>query len=187
MIAILFARQDSHYKTIPGLDVYDIDRDARTWTGGCPVVAHPPCRAWGRLRAFARPRCDEKDLARWAISQVRLWGGVLEHPAGSGLWVDQHLPRPGELWDEFGGFSIEVQQWWWGHRAEKKTWLYICGTKNLPEIPQPVGGPTHVIANASRKRLGDPGYRPWCTKREREATPPAFAAWLVETARRCRR
>ena len=44
-VAVLFARADSIYKTLPGCDVYDIKRDARTWPGGCPVVAHPPCRA----------------------------------------------------------------------------------------------------------------------------------------------
>lgn len=43
-VAVLFARQDSHYKSIAGVDVWDIDRDARKWPGGMPVVAHPPCR-----------------------------------------------------------------------------------------------------------------------------------------------
>ena len=49
-VAAMFVRADSVYKTIPGVDCWDIDRDARLWPGGCPVVAHPPCRAWGRLR-----------------------------------------------------------------------------------------------------------------------------------------
>lgn len=75
MIAVLFARADSVYKTIPGCDVYDIDRDARKWQGGCQVVAHPPCRAWGRLRTFANPRKGERLLATWAVRQVRKWGG----------------------------------------------------------------------------------------------------------------
>ena len=46
-VAILFARSDSYYKTLPECDVWDIERDARKWPGGAPVVAHPPCRAWG--------------------------------------------------------------------------------------------------------------------------------------------
>jgi len=52
MISVLFARSDSNYKTLPGVDVWDAERDARTWPGGNPVVAHPPGRALGRLRHF---------------------------------------------------------------------------------------------------------------------------------------
>ena len=63
MIAVLFARQDSRYKQLHGFDVYDIDRDARTYNKNYPVIAHPPCRAWGRLSHMANPRHDEKDLS----------------------------------------------------------------------------------------------------------------------------
>jgi hypothetical protein len=49
-VAVLFARADSNYKSLPGTDVYDIERDARTYDGPHPVVAHPLYRAWGRLR-----------------------------------------------------------------------------------------------------------------------------------------
>jgi len=118
-IAVLFARKDSVYKTLPGCDVWDIERDARNWPGGSPIVAHPPCRAWGRLRTFAKPRPDEKDLARWAVDRIREWGGVLEHPESSTLWADKELPRPG-LRDEFDGWTFPVHQWWWGHRAKLK-------------------------------------------------------------------
>ena len=62
-VTILFARADSNYKTLQDCDVFDSRRDARRWPGGCPVVAHPPYRAWGRLRHFARPRPGEKELA----------------------------------------------------------------------------------------------------------------------------
>ena len=79
-IAILFARSDSIYHQLDA-DVWDEDRDARQFPGGVQVVAHPPCRAWGRLRRFAKPAPHEKDLARFAVAQVRRWGGVLEHPA----------------------------------------------------------------------------------------------------------
>ena len=94
-VAVLFARADSCYKALPGCDVWDAERDARRWPGGCPVVAHPPCRAWGRLRHFAKPRPDEKALALWAVEQVRKFGGVLEHPASSTLWPAAGLPAPG--------------------------------------------------------------------------------------------
>lgn len=125
-VAVLFARADSNYKALPETDVWDAERDARKWPGGCPVVAHPPCRAWGRLKHMANPRPDEKNLARLAVALVREFGGVLEHPARSELWAAQKLPQPGER-DQYGGWTLPISQYWWGHRAEKKTWLYIVG------------------------------------------------------------
>jgi len=78
MIAVLFARDDSRYKQLEGYDVYDIDRDARNYCKSYPVLAHPPCRAWGQLSHMANPRPDEKQLAYFALAQVRLNGGVLD-------------------------------------------------------------------------------------------------------------
>lgn len=71
MVAVLFARSDSIYKSLSDCDVWDIERDARHWPGGCPVVAHPPCRGWGRLRKLAKPTEGERELAIWAVEQVR--------------------------------------------------------------------------------------------------------------------
>src|SRR5207245_1798634 len=93
--AVLFARRDSIYKTLPGCEVYDQDRDALSYVGGMPVVAHPPCRAWGNLAHFAKPRDGEKQFAEWAVQQVRRWGGVLEHPKNSRLWAAKGLPKAG--------------------------------------------------------------------------------------------
>lgn len=192
-VAVLFARADSVYKMLPGCDVWDIDRDARRWPGGAPVVAHPPCRAWGKLRHFAKPRHDEKELALLAVGQVRAWGGVLEHPAQSTLWQAAGLPMPGAGRDRFGGWTLPVDQDWWGHRAEKATWLYIvgCAPAELPPLPLRLEEPTHVVA-MSKDRLkggritkGHPRWRPEVTKAERERTPPPFAVWLVAVARRC--
>lgn len=193
MIAVLFARKDSVYKTLPECDVWDIDRDARNWPGGSTVVAHPPCRAWGRLAHMAKPRHDEKDLARFAVAQVRRWGGVLEHPSGSRLWVDQQLPEPGDI-DEHGGWTIGISQHWWGHRAEKKTLLYVVGIglDGAPSMPFQLGTGTHVIAQDTRKgnggkrlQQGDLGWRPFVTHAERERTPPDLARWLVALASKC--
>ncbi|RXN88218.1 hypothetical protein C7R54_15510 [Achromobacter aloeverae] len=180
---------------MPGCDVWDIERDALRWAGGAPVVAHPPCRAWGRLSHMAKPRPGEKDLARWAVSQLRIWGGVLEHPNGSKLWADQNLPMPGAPADQYGGWTLGISQHWWGHRAEKKTLLYIIGCRpcDIPDLPSiSLGSGTHVIAQDTRKgnggrrlKKGDLGWRPFVTHAERERTPPELAAWLVELARRC--
>ena len=192
-VAVLFARSDSVYKTLPGCDVYDIERDARTWPGGAPVVAHPPCRAWGRLRAFAKPRHDEKDLARWAVAQVRRWGGVLEHPESSTLWADQRLPRHLNERDGHGGWTMPIHQWWFGHRAQKRTWLYIVGVNpwEVPDYPLRLGQSDCRIRLDKRRpdgthiRKGDPDYQPILGDAEREHTPPDLAVWMVELARRC--
>jgi hypothetical protein len=105
MISVLFARSDSVYKTLPECDVYDAERNALNYPGETPIIAHPPCRAWGQLRHFAKPQPGEKDLARWAVDQIRQFGGVLEHPAHSTLWRDKGLPVPG-LVDEWGGLDV---------------------------------------------------------------------------------
>lgn len=187
-VAVLFARRDSIYKTIPGCDVYDEDRDARTWHGGCPVVAHPPCRLWGGLRQFSTAPIEEKQLALWAVDQVRRWGGCLEHPAKSTLWPAKDLPKP-QRRDAWGGFTIAIPQFWFGHRANKATWIYVCGCdpSAVPPMPLVLGEPTHVISRPTKKNaVKNKPKRKLTTKAEREHTPPAFAQWLVELARRCK-
>ncbi|MEC5195353.1 hypothetical protein GGR75_001829 [Xanthomonas campestris] len=189
-VAALFVRRDSVYKTMPGVDAFDFDRNALTFAGGMPVVAHPPCRSWGRLRAFVTPAPGERDLAIFAVDQVRRFGGVLEHPAASTLWPSAGLPQPGEC-DAFGGWTLPILQSAWGHRADKATWLYVVGVApcDVPAIPYRLGLATHVIAqcrlraDGTRKRNGDPDWRPEVSKAEREHTPVALAAWLVELAR----
>lgn len=192
-VAVLFARADSVYKTLHGCDVFDKDRDAKTWAGGSPVVAHPPCRGWGRLSYFAKPAPGEMALGPFAVDLVRRFGGVLEHPKDSKLWAAAGLPPPGRR-DVYGGWTLPISQHWWGHRAEKLTWLYIVGCEpgQVPRIPLHLGHATHVIAQSrvrrkdrSRLRKGMPGWRPEVSKEEREHTPPRLADWLVELARLC--
>jgi len=183
-VAVLFARSDSVYKRLPGTDVWDIERDARLWPGGMPVVAHPPCRAWGCLAHMAKPRPDERDLALWAVDRVREYGGVLEHPRTSRLWLEKPLPLPGEV-DAWGGWTLPVLQWWWGHKAAKSTKLYIVGIRpnDLPAFPFRLGIPDFVVSSSCRRRDGSRLYRREISKAEREQTPPAFADWLLQLAR----
>lgn len=180
-VAALFVRADSVYKTMPGVDAWDIERDARKWADGGPVVAHPPCRMWGRLRQFAKPRDGEQWLALDSVGYVRRHGGVLEHPAESTLWRAANLPRPGAGPDRFGGWTLAIEQFHWGHRAEKATWLYIvgCDPEDVPAMPRREGRATHCVRpTRAYPRL------PSITKAEREHTPPDLARWLVELARR---
>jgi len=175
-IAALFVRHDSIYKVFPGVDCYDVERDAKKWVGGCPVVAHPPCRAWSALAHMSTAPQSERDLTPWAVEIVRQWGGVLEHPQRSRIWRELPKPWMNDRW----GTVIECNQWHWGHVASKPTRLYVCGLSSLPEMPLRSGTPKKTVTGIK----GQPGRR--CTNIEREATPQDFAAWLVEVARKCR-
>jgi hypothetical protein len=182
-VAVLFARADSVYKALPGCDVWDEQRDARRWAGGHPLVAHPPCRLWAKLRQFAKATdpAAERMLAVQAVQAVQAYGGVLEHPAESTLWAHCGLPTPGRAPDAFGGWTAEIRQCDWGHKAEKRTWLYIvgCHPDDLPAMP-PRAEPVGVI----KPQRGVPRTLKIVTKAEREHTPPDLARWLVELARR---
>ncbi len=189
--AVLFARPDSVYKKIDGLDVYDMERDARRFSDNFPVIAHPPCRAWGELSHMAKPRPDEKQLAIFAAGVVRKNGGVLEHPKKSKLWAEIGCLAPGQI-DDFGGWILPIHQNWFGHKAEKKTYLYIVGVApgQIPDFPIVLGRASHVVtqpgrrAGGNRLKKGDVGWRPEITKAEREHTPIDLALWLVDLVQR---
>ncbi len=169
-IAVLFARSDSIYKTLPFCDVYDLARNALSFSGSVPVVAHPPCRAWSRLAHLAKPVYGEKDLAFFALETVRKNGGVLEHPFASQFWKAANLPRPG-FSDSFG-FTVYLEQLAFGHRALKPAWLYVSGCSlSSVVIPPVVSLPVMPVQNMN--------------VREREKTPALFAHWLVDLARIC--
>lgn len=185
-VAVLFARSDSVYKGLAGTDVWDQDRDALKWPGGAPIVAHPPCGPWGRLAQFCKKPPEQRAFALWAVNQVRLNGGALEHPATSKLWPEARLPEPGE-YDAWDGFTMVIDQFWFGHRASKRTRLYICGTTPaaLPEYSLKIGEAPCVVDTARGIGKGHPNFRPCITKPEREHTPIALAEWLLSTARLC--
>lgn len=71
-VSVLCANRNSIYHDMEGVEVFDVDRDARTFRGDTPIIGHPPCRTWS---AFAFlwlsvmvqcPRC-KKDVSQ-------LWG-----------------------------------------------------------------------------------------------------------------
>ena len=162
--AALYVDPDRGPYRAMGLDLWCAARDARGYPGPGPVVAHPPCEAWGRFKWRARQ--DRRDLALIAVDQVRRWGGILEHPAHSDLWGAARLPRPGELPDPWGGWSLSVEQGWWGHEAPKATWLYLVGVD-----------PNRVILPACRPTPA--GRIEAMPRSRRHVTPPDFAVWLV--------
>lgn len=166
-------------------DWYDAERDALSYAGKRPVVAHPPCGPWSNL-ARLHKRTEEIAFAPHAVATVQRCGGVLEHPGGSILFQACKLPRPGDPIDRHGGFTIEVHQCDWGHPARKRTWLYIVGLEDeLPKRPPP-REPTHWASGSRNAPRGavPPGIKV-CSGPQRRRTPPAFAAWLVSVALRC--
>jgi hypothetical protein len=184
-VAVLFARKDSIYKKMPECDVWDQVRDATKYAGNLPVVAHPPCRLWGKLAHMSTAPKSEMELARFSVRQVQRVGGVLEHPEGSRLWKEMGLPQQ---WEEDSlGFTLKVPQSWWRHRAAKMTLLYVSGMRmeDIPRVPliQIIfNQPTALIATSRRGLSGK-----FCTQEEREATPEEFAQWLVAVAKICRK
>ncbi len=187
-VAALYVDPRGPYPKMPGVDPWDEARDARTYAGPHPIIAHPPCGPWGALAAW----CKRQDptLAPIAVEQVRQWGGVLEHPARSRLWAACGLPRPGELPDAWGGVTIAVNQCDWGHVATKPTWIYLVGSRPFRfDWPAP-GTATHWICGSRKRRVGGGGTAPetvkFCSSEQRRRTPPAFAEFLVALARQAR-
>lgn len=190
-VAALYVDPRGPYPKMPGVECWDEQRDARLYAGPHPVVAHPPCGPWGRLKN----RCKNQSatLAPAAVDQVRRFGGVLEHPADSKLWSHCGLPKPYEFFGDLHGFTIAVEQSDWGHKCAKPTWLYLVGisvidVKSLMVRTKRPGNITHGIWYGSFERSGHAGPKLIAASKEiRRRTPPAFAEFLVELARNSRK
>ncbi len=152
-IAALYIDPRGPYPSISGVDAWDENRDATGYEGPAPIVAHPPCGPWGRLRWSCK--YQRRDLAPIAVRQLLQWGGVLEHPA----------------------------QVWWGHPCRKRSWLLLRGVSAARAtmlLPPRVGSPIAQIG-CSRRHPLSPGQR-HATPMERRLTPKRFAEWLVALA-----
>ena len=143
-IAALYVETDGAYFGVAGVDPWDENRDARSYKGPHPVVAHPPCQRWGRYWHGAPNNPHQFRLGEdcgcfaAALTAVRNYGGVLEHPAHSKAWGFFGLtkPEPGKGWveaDEFGGWTCYVEQGHYGHMSRKPTWLYAAKV-DLPQL-----------------------------------------------------
>lgn len=175
-VAALYIAKNSVYKSL-GADCYDIDRDARTYTGDLPVVAHPVCAPWGKLKGFCKMPPSAKDCAWDALAQVRRVGGILEHPVGSTFFREAGIDVPSVNGtcgrpDKFGGYVLRLAQWDMGHRGDKATLFYIFGTEILPVLFERHGGEKRPVQNMSQ--------------RERLATPIPMAVWMIRVAELCK-
>lgn len=147
MIAALYVENGGCYDGLPGVDAWTIDRDARLYDGPHPVVAHPPCKRWGKFwhgsprKPHQFKKGDDGGCFAAALASVRKWGGVLEHPADSAAWAAFRLVSPyrGSEWiradwiDGGQGWTCHVEQGWYGHIARKETWLYAVAPV-LPDL-----------------------------------------------------
>jgi len=199
-VAALYVETDGPYFGLPGVEPWDEARDARRYDGPHPVVAHPPCQRWGRFWHGSTRKPHQFRLGAdagcfaAALTAVRNWGGVLEHPAVSRAWSFFGLREPaiGAGWqpaDGFGGWTCYVEQGHYGHMARKPTWLYACGV-DLPELNwsrgeqrlHPRAVEMHGYAKA--RRIGMVAMVGGKDKvRIRNATPAAFRDLLVAMAR----
>lgn len=190
-VAALFVQSGGCYAELPFVDAWDADRDARKYEGPMPVVAHPPCQLWGNFAIvnFARwggehnrPGNDGGCFAA-AVEAVERWGGVLEHPAGSRAFRRHALAVPdGSGWQRTftGGWVCEVWQSAYGHRANKRTWLYYVGRPPFQlRWNRPVG--THQIGFQDQR--GKERNKPTLSRREASATPVEFRDELIRLAR----
>lgn len=158
------------------VEVYDARRDARTFTGGMPVVTHAPCRAWSAHCSHqAKPEPGEKELANFCAEQLKKWGGVFEHPANSRAFAACGLPLPGAfpVRGKSGLWTIEVCQCWWGYPMLKKTWLCFSGVD-----PRNVHIPISLHPHGSDRRREQ-----LMSHAERSKTTRSFGEWLVSIAR----
>ena len=194
MIAALFVQESGIYSTLPDVEIWPERLDARLYRGPFAVVAHPPCQRWGNLGAINyirhggvhnRPGNDGGCFAS-ALASVRQWGGVLEHPAGSHAWSTFRLESPTSgRWTRIDmGWTCEVWQSAYGHKANKKTWLYYNGIATPADAKCDRVRASHQVGFQDQR--GKDGNKPTLSGREANATPPEFAHYLISLARSAR-
>jgi len=203
-VAALFIDPRGPYPGLLGADhCWDEPRDARTYPGPWPGVAHPPCARWCRFAKFVESQTDGRlavgddgGTFASALASVRRWGGVLEHPAWSLAWAANGLiapPARGWQRDIDGGWCCEVSQATYGHRARKLTWLYYVGSAAPPELdwsrpdaPMVISGMRNRCRRPLTERLWSAKDWKNASRRETSRSPDAFASLLIEIAEKAR-
>jgi hypothetical protein len=187
LIAALFVHPGGVYYGLPNVDPYDEARDARKYRGPHRVIAHPPCKRWGRFATGAWKGNgrfligDDEGCFESALLSVHRFGGVIEHPAGSKAWKRFGLPAPGGIgrWSEpdaMGGRSCSVYQSSYGHKCSKPTWLYACDIDFSVTVSAAREPGTHTISVSDWTR--SKGKLPLPIN-ERHLTPIPFRDLLI--------
>jgi len=204
VIAALYVHPGGVYYGLDGVDPWGLpERDAREYAGPHPVIAHPPCKRWGRYwfggpsAKVRRKLGDDDGCFAAAIAAVREYGGVLEHPEASHAWERFGLKKPpkGGPWVAAGdwmGWTCCVEQGHYGHRARKATWLYVVGCCDLPSLiwgkaegKERLDEGFHSTEDARAARAAGIKPRSRLSALERLSTPVPFRDLLIEIAKGC--
>ena len=180
-VAALYVDPKGVYANLPGVEVWDEARDARLYPGPWPVVAHPPCKVWSMM-GNCRPELvkgQDGGCFEAALAAVRAYGGVLEHPVYTRAWrAFELMPPMRDGWNTSlfdAGLTAEVDQAWYGHPCNKRTWLYYIGD----DPPNLRWG----LAPFTGRTVADDGGG---GRDQRSRTPPAFRDVLLQMARTVR-
>ena len=202
-IAALFVRSDSIYWDRNSIEAYDVTRNALTYTGNSPILAHPPCARWGRFwwaDGSITPGMDN-GLFEFSLAQLRRVGGVIEHPAASHAFKMHDLGNPQRgFWKRnlWGDWVTEVDQSQYGHRAQKSTWL-VARSDFLPDLRWEEKKTDVYLSQPGRCSRLKPRKTCCCrrcselfgtpqktfermSKKEQELTPEPFADLLIQIA-----
>jgi hypothetical protein len=201
MIAALFVDPTGTYAEVDEIDIWGEARDARLYRGPHRVIAHPPCQRWGKFWHGSTAKPHQFNLGEdggcfaAALTAVRNYSGVLEHPAHSKAWRYFGLSTPPIEggWvpaDSFGGMTCHVEQGHYGHISRKATWLYAVGLGLLKDLRwgkseqrlHPVALERYGYEKA--RRIGMMAMVGGKDKTKiRNATPPEFRDVLVSMCR----
>ena len=190
-VAALYVEADGPYAGLDGVEVWGKARDARTYAGPHPVVAHPPCARWSMLapvveKRWGHKRHQDDGCFASAVVALDMFGGVLEHPAHSAAWKHHGFNKPVRgAWsvariDDLRWWTTEVDQGNYGHDAIKGTWLLACNVRELPSLEWK---PAHGL------RLSGPRYKRLTIELmgssdpRRKITPVPFRDLLLSMAR----
>jgi len=141
-------------------------------------------KRWGHKKG------DDGGCFESALLSLRRWGGVLEHPAYSDAFAHFGLPIPKDKggWQRgiCGGWSCHVEQWHYGHKAKKATWLYAYGVSELPSLRWGATPDNETVAHVGPAHDGNcrctdclkaQRTRPALVERWSKRKPKALISW----------